>query len=165
MTRLRVVNASPLICLARSGHLDLLSAGCVDVLIPSPVVVEVLAGPETDAARMALVGGWGRQTGAIEVPPAVMEWGLGAGESSVIATALVHQGSTAVLDDAEARRCARTLGVHVMGSLAVVIDAARHKLIPAAGPVLLDLRRAGIYLSDALVRDALARSLGETWEP
>lgn len=114
---------------------------------------------------MALDGGWGGRAAAVEVPAAVLEWGLGAGESSVIATALAYEGSTAVLDDAEARRCARTLGVRVVGSLAVVIEAVRSGHIPAASPVLRDLRRAGIDLSDDLMRSALARSLGEGWEP
>lgn len=165
MLGLRIVNASPLICLARAGHLDILTAGGVDVMIPPAVVEEVLAGPETDAARLALVSGWGLRSSSTYIPAEVTEWGLGAGESSVIAIALENPGSTAVLDDAEARRCARTVGVPVMGSLAVVIDAARKKLIPKAGPVLLDLRQAGIYLADSLIREALLRSLGETWDP
>lgn len=164
MASLRIVNASLLICLARAGHLDLLGAGGVEVLIPLPVALEVLSGPELDPARVAVAGGWGSRDHRVDVPASVLEWGLGAGESSVIAAALRHEGATAVLDDAEARRCARTLGVPVLGSLGVVIDAAKRGRIPAAGPVLRDLRQAGIYLSDALIREVLSRTLGEPWE-
>lgn len=145
--------------------LDLLQAGGIEVLVPPAVVAEVLAGPAADAARLALTAGWGVRPGPVDIPSAVLEWGLGAGESSVIARALALPGSTAVVDDGEARRCARTLGVPVMGSLAIIIEAARNGHIPAAGPAIKDLRRSGIYLADSLVREALARALGEAWEP
>ena len=50
-----VVNASPLISLAKIGRLDLLSAAEREVLIPAAVAKEILAGPAGDPASVALV--------------------------------------------------------------------------------------------------------------
>lgn len=158
-----VVNASPLICLAKAGLLDLLERLDPEVLVPEPVASEVLAGPPGDPARVALEGGWGFRRPGSHVPHRVLEWGLGAGESSVLALALETASATAVLDDREARVCARLLGVTVVGSLGLVLRAAREGLIPAAAPALQALRGSGIHLDDATIREALARTTGESW--
>ena len=51
MARVRFVNASPLITLAKVGRLDLLSGPGVQLVIPEAVAEEVLAGPEGDPAE------------------------------------------------------------------------------------------------------------------
>lgn len=98
MTSPLVVNASPLICLAKAGSLDLLTRLSAEVVVPEAVVSEVLAGGPGDPARLALEAGRGRRLIASHVPHQILEWGLGAGESSVIAAVLEIQGATAVLD-------------------------------------------------------------------
>ncbi len=50
----RVVDASPLIVLARIGRLELLGTA---IVLPAAVVAEVLVGPEDDAARRAIESG------------------------------------------------------------------------------------------------------------
>ena len=105
-----VVNASPVITLAKAGHLALLTALATEVLLPEAVVAEVLAGPVTDPARQAVEEGWGTRVAVPRVPVAVLEWGLGAGETAVLAVALARGDCTAILDDAASRRCARRSG-------------------------------------------------------
>ena len=56
MGEVRVVNASPLITLAKVGRLDLLTRGGRQLVVPTQVADEVLAGPERDPARVALAG-------------------------------------------------------------------------------------------------------------
>ena len=46
-----VVNASPIITLAKAGHLELLEEPGIDVLVPDAVSTEVLAGSISDPAR------------------------------------------------------------------------------------------------------------------
>jgi predicted nucleic acid-binding protein len=123
-----VVNASPLIVLAKVGHLSLLEALATDVFVPEPVAIEVLAGEPGDPARTALATGFGSRLAITEIPATVIEWSLGAGESSVIAACLARPGSTAVLDDAEARACARTLSVPMIGTLGIVVRARLRSL-------------------------------------
>lgn len=155
-----VVNASPLIVLAKIGRLPLLDALGTEVIIPEPVALEVLAGEIRDPARVSLEAGYGSRLSLTEIPDAVIEWSLGAGESSVIATCLMRPGSTAVLDDAEARACARTLRVPLIGTLGIVARARVRGLIPAAATVFADLRAVGLFLDDAIVH-AVLRGLGE----
>ena len=52
-----VVNASPLISLAKIGRLDLLRAAEREILIPEAVAQEILAGPAGDLASVALAAG------------------------------------------------------------------------------------------------------------
>jgi predicted nucleic acid-binding protein len=159
------VNASPVITLAKAGHLALLTALATEVLLPEAVVAEVLDGPGTDPARQAVEGGWGTRVAVPRVPVSVLEWGLGAGETAVLAVALARGGSTAILDDAVSRRCARTMGIPVMGTLGVVVRAKKQGRIASAAVVMQALRMAGLYVDDALVTTVLRDSVGEAWPP
>jgi predicted nucleic acid-binding protein len=74
------------------------------------------------------------------------------------------QGSLAVLDDAAARKCARTLSVPLIGTLGAVLRAKRLGLIPAAAEVVRALRAAGLRLDDETIRISLQRAVGERWD-
>ena len=54
MNDIWVVNASPLIALAKADRLHLLLDLCKELLVPQAVVAEILAGPPSDPARQAL---------------------------------------------------------------------------------------------------------------
>lgn len=158
-----VVNASPVITLAKAGHLALFTLLATEVLLPEAVVTELLDGPVADPARQAVEGGWGTRVRVPTVPVPVLEWGLGLGETAVLAVALARGDCTAILDDAEGRRCARTLGVPVMGTLGVVVRAKQHGRIASAAEVVRALRAAGLYIDDALITTILRDGAGEVW--
>jgi predicted nucleic acid-binding protein len=160
-----VVNASPVITLAKAGHLTLLTALADEVLLPVAVIAELLAAPASDPARQAIEQGWGNHISPVDVPAIVLEWGLGAGETAVIAAALESQERTAVLDDAQGRKCARALGVPVIGTLGVVLRAKKMGHVPSATNVLRDLRDAGLYLDSTIIAAAIEQSVGENWRP
>lgn len=157
-----VVNASPVIALARAGFADWLGQLADEVVIPEAVVAEVLAGPP-DPARELLSAG--RITAvAVPAPPVeIADWALGAGETAVLTWAFNRPGWTAILDDLPARRCARVLGVPHKGTLAVVILARQRGLTESAAEAVKALLRAGLRLDEALVRNALAGTVGEPW--
>jgi predicted nucleic acid-binding protein len=157
-----VSDASPLIVLAKAGHAPLLEAPGRQLLIPEAVVSEVLAGPAADPGRRLLESGFGRRVVAAEIPARLLEWGLGRGETEVLAVAMENATGTAVLDDLAARRCAAALGVPVIGTLGVVVRAKRVGAIETASVVVEALRRAEFRIDDQAVRAALA-SVGETW--
>lgn len=163
MSETWIVNASPLIVLAKAGRLSLIEGLCNNVYVPDAVRKEVMAGPTDDPARLALVAGWGRQADSLHSPASLVEWGLGAGETAVLALALQHRPCTALLDDAAARAAARTLGVPTLGTLAVVVRAKIRGLIPSAAQVIHEIRQAGLYVSDRVVTDALRR-IDEEWQ-
>jgi len=159
-----VVNASPLIALARIGRLDLLVGADRDLLVPTAVVREVMAGGEADPARQALVAGFAAPQIEVAVDARVGEWGLGAGETAVLSLALERR-ARAVVDDRDARRAAGALGIPAVGTLGVVIRARGEGRIASAAAVIRELRGAGFRLHDATVRAALAQAFGEVWEP
>lgn len=162
MSTVWVINASPMISLARIGRLDLLEAPEHVLNIPEAVAKEVLAGPQSDPARQALEAGFGGPRTNTALDLRVVEWGLGAGETAVLSQALLIN-ATAVLDDGRARTAARVLGVKVVGTLGVVLNARRMQRIGSAAAVLHALRDAGMRLDDATIAAALARSVGEEW--
>ena len=157
-----VVNASPLIALAKVGHVDLLAAPGRSVVVPEAVAEEILRGHADDPARRALEAGLDVRPAALD--PEVLEWSLGAGESAVLSLSRAL-GALAILDDREARVAARTLGVRFSGTLGIIVQAARAGRIGSAAPLIRALRSAGLYLSDHAVANALRRHLGESWEP
>jgi predicted nucleic acid-binding protein len=157
-----IVDASPIIALAKVGYLQLLDQPS-ETWIPETVASEVLAGSANDPGRKVLESGWGRRAAPNLLPDAVLEWGLGMGETAVLALALEQRGRTAVLDDAAARSCARAFGVPVLGTLGLVLRAKRTGLIPSAVQVLEALLAVGLRLDHQTVRTALYHSTGERW--
>ena len=94
------------------------------------------------------------------VPPGILTWDLGDGESSVLAWALAHPGTRAIIDDLEGRRCAESLGIPLRGTVGLVLRARHAGLIDSARDALERLRRGGMYLSDRICAEVL-REVGE----
>lgn len=152
-----VINASPLIFLSRGGLIDLLQLLGDEILVPSAVAVEIQQRGAEDPTILALT-----QTDwlvIVETPPTpeiIQSWDLGKGESSVLTWAYTHPNTEAIVDDLAARRCAAVLGIPVRGTLGLVLTAKQRGKIPAARPVLDNLRSLGMYLSDRVINQALA---------
>lgn len=152
-----VVNASPLIFLSRGGHFGLLRSCAVRVLVPSSVVNEISARGVHDATVLCLRNApWIEVVTDTSIPPSVLSWGLGAGESAVLAVALTQTGRMALLDDMAGRRCAVAHGIPLVGTLGVVLEAKKSGFVVNARPVLEDLLRGGMYLRRSVLDAALA---------
>lgn len=131
-----VINASPVITLAKAGHLDLLAQLADDVIVPEAIAVELLDASVDDPARQAMERSWGTRISSISIPVNILEWGRGVGETSVLAVTLQHRELTAVLDDAQGRKCARALGIPVLGTLGIVLRAKRQGYLASASEVI-----------------------------
>ena len=164
MSEVWVVNASPLITLAKIGRLDVLCDAGREVVVPSAVAREVLAGPVDDAAAAAVRGPLAALVADHADLSSVIEWGLGAGETAVLSVA-IGRSAKAVVDDREARSAASALKVPTLGTIGVVILARAEGRIPSAAAVLRRLREVGLRLDDRLVQTALSRLVGESWTP
>lgn len=156
-----VVNASPLIFLTGAGLADLAQLAGAPVQIPRAVVEEIERFGPTDAAAVAVKRlDWLVLVDSGTAPAIIERWDLGSGETSVLTWAYAHPGTTAILDDLAARRCANSLGIPIRGTLGLILTAKRRRIIPQARPVLEQLRAEGMYLSDAVMNRAL-ETVGE----
>jgi predicted nucleic acid-binding protein len=153
-----VVNASPLIFLSRAGLIDFLQLAGTEIVVPEEVATEVrhrglsdITAQTIDSTDWLVV-----EKSPLIVPPSIQAWGLGVGESSVLAWAQAHPGTEAIIDDLAGRRCAAACGIPVRGTLGLILKAKERGRIAAARPVLMQLRLAGMFLSDRVMNQALA---------
>jgi predicted nucleic acid-binding protein len=147
-----VINASPLITLFRSGQADLLPRLFTRIVVPEAVWQEVTVDEREDLAAREL----GQQSWPIRehVPssPRVAAWNLGDGETAVLSHALAHPPVRAVIDDMDARRCAQTLGIPMLGTGGLLVLAKRRGLLASVSEGIAKLRQSGLWLSDDIAR-------------
>ena len=152
-----VVNASPLIFLSHAGLIDLLRMERESVFVPQPVVAEIRRRGHYDPTVVTLnTTPWLEEVKPFTPAPRVQAWRLGPGETAVLSWALANSGSTAVVDDRAARRCAEALGISLIGTLGLVLRAKRRGYLPAARPAVDRLLAAGLYLSERVLSQALS---------
>lgn len=156
MNKQAVTNASPLIFLSRSGLLELMQTIAPTIMVPEAVAAEIQQRGSVDPTAQAIATtSWLNIVPAIPIPSKILSWGLGIGESSVLAWAYNNPNAEAILDDLAARRCAAVLGIPVRGTLGIVLLAKQEGQIPTARTVLMQLRQGGMYLSDQVMNQAL----------
>jgi predicted nucleic acid-binding protein len=90
----------------------------------------------------------------------ILSWDLGPGETQVITQAIMNGADRVVIDDLEGRRCAKAMGLAIIGTLGIVGRAKAAGLIERAAPVIQRLQETGLYVSDDIVQ-RLLREVGE----
>lgn len=154
-----VINASPVILLAKADLIQFVPSVAQTLVVPEPVAAEIQQCREVDAAVK-----WLEEVGRKFVCAPAREidqlsnTGIGPAERSVISWAAANPGFVAVLDDSEARIAARRAGIRVIGTVSVILELKRASLIPEIKPHLLEIRRVGGYISDELFQEALRRA-------
>ena len=150
-----VINASPLITLFRSGQADLLPRWFTHIVVPEAVWPEVVLDEWEEwadrAARELSKQSWPVRA-EVTSSPRVAAWELGAGETAVLSHALANPPLRAMIDDMDARRCAKTLNIPMLGTGGLLVLAKRRGLLPSVGEGIAKLRDAGLWLSDEIVQ-------------
>lgn len=146
------VNSSPLILLGKIGRVNLLTDVAGRVSVPVSVVEEIQVGDGGESIVNVIQSDERFHIkDNVEVPPNLLGWDLGSGETQVIALALESGSTRVVLDDREARRSAKSYDVPVIGTLGLVGRAKEQRIIRQAKPVIKELCDNGLYASDELV--------------
>lgn len=154
-----VSDTTPISCFVRIGRADLLSALFPDVRIPTAVADELDRGA-------AVLGDWRSALLAnvtiVVVEPSpllhLLEEELDAGEAAALALAVSLHADLVLVDEMRGRAVASRLGLTVVGTVGLVAMAKRQGLIPAARPILAQIRtRGGLWLTDKLVAEVLTR--------
>lgn len=126
-----VVNATPLIALARVNHLGVLNQLFDEVLVPLTVYQEITAqGASRPGAALIAQTDWIH----VQVPVAspVVEpllLGLDAGEMDVLLLAREMQPVWVVIDERLARRVALAMHIPLTGTLGVLLAAVQNSLL------------------------------------
>jgi predicted nucleic acid-binding protein len=146
-----VLNASPVIVLARAGYLELVPKLISSSVIPRAVATEIKAGRAEDPAFKFLASpSW---LSVVDLNPALSPlaiWRLGQGESEVLEYARRNPGTVAVLDDKAARRSATALGIQVVGTLGILLAAKQGGLVESLQVAVDRVRNCGLFVDDAV---------------
>jgi predicted nucleic acid-binding protein len=113
-------------------------------------------GPSDVTVQAVTETSWLEVVDTPPIPSIIQAWDLGEGESSVLTWGYQHPETELIIDDLPARRCATSLGIPVRGTLGLVLVAKKRGIIPAARPVIDQLRECGMYLTNRLVDDVLS---------
>jgi predicted nucleic acid-binding protein len=143
-----VVNASPLIFLAKVGTLSLLNDCFEEILTPPAIVSEVGTLRLPEFVRVAPVSA----TGSAFVRGAVSN--LHTGELEVMVLAQEAGIAWVALDDMLARRKAKQMGLHPIGTVGILLLAQKRGLLDAmqVRAKIEDLVGIhGLYLSDRVL--------------
>jgi uncharacterized protein len=151
-----ICNTSPLQYLHQLGLLRLLPDLASRIVVPSAVVREMSAGraqgvdlPVLEELEWITI----RTPQSATVIPMVVD--LGAGETEVLALALESGNAKVLLDDALARRVATMLALPIRGTLGLLLDAKKARLVTAVEPLLDRLKLLGFRLSHHTQRSVL----------
>ncbi|QTR48033.1 DUF3368 domain-containing protein [Thiothrix litoralis] len=122
---------------------------------------EVVNGGKDDAAACIVPTlDWLQRLPPVDVALDIQRWNLGAGESAVMHHARELAADRAILDDAAARRCARSINIAMTGTCGVIVLAKRRGLLPKAEPAFRQLQAAGLWLSEELIAALLQEAGG-----
>jgi predicted nucleic acid-binding protein len=160
-----VSNTSPLVYLAALGDFDFLRELFSQIAIPQAVHREIAAGgvnlPVARAVEAATAS-WLSLINVTDISEAgrLQETGLHPGESEAIVLATELSSHALLMDDSDAIRVAAARGANIIRTPGIYRMAKDRHLIPAVGPKLDGLRKAGFWLREEHYRMIL-RSLGE----
>lgn len=153
-----VINAGPLVALSLIGRLDLLEAVFSEFWIPEVVFQEVVvAGIGRPGSFSLAESRWRTHVRSAPEPDPLLVVELDPGEASVITLARHLSPCMAIIDEKRGRRIARHVyGLPLKGTAGLLVEAQRRGLIEDVRTLLLDLKAAGYFLSDAVIERACA---------
>ncbi|MBR2215536.1 MAG: DUF3368 domain-containing protein [Selenomonadaceae bacterium] len=158
-----VVNSSPLIALCGIGKLGLLREIYGEIAIPLAVYQEISA--KQDSLCKHYIDNAAEWVRICQIrntlAKRLFKAKLHAGEVEAMILAQEQNADLLIIDDALAKRHAIYLGINVTGTLGVLIKARQMNLISELAPLLQQLRRNNIYVSEKLISYCLQK-VGES---
>jgi uncharacterized protein len=156
-----LADSSPLITLARAQYFELLREFYDGVIVSREVYEEVvIAGAGMPGAEEMQRANWIRvQPSPSESSPKAKAVcaGLGAGERSIIYLASTLSADLVLVDEERGRRAAKTVGLSVAGSIAILERGAKLSRVADLRSVYLSLLEQGIRYDRGLLNQSLGR--------
>lgn len=146
----------PLLYLYRIGVLNWLPQIFEEVCLPLAVVDELKTGlqqgqdvPDPENYAWLTI---------VEPQRIPSEWevlNLSEGELAVMALGLKYDTHLVLLDDLLARRMAQAAGLHVWGTLRILLEAKRQGLVPTVAQAVDNFAISGMWISESMRRRIL----------
>jgi len=150
MTNVVVSDTTPLQYLHQSRTLDLLPKLFDRVIVP-PAVIGELAEGRARGHDLPLLEGVPWVEIASPRQALVLPSKLGRGEQEAISVA-VERHLSVLMDDYDARTCAISLGLHVLGTFGILLRAKRQGFLPAVMPTVDAIVGCGFRISERMRR-------------
>lgn len=152
-----IVNTSPLLYLHQIGQLDILPKLYGSVTTPAAVEQELSVGRDKgiDVPNIQHLDWLSIVSLEVDaVIPNVID--LGRGEAEVIALGLRGKSSSLlILDDQLGRRVATFYRLRITGTLGVLIKAKQKGHMAAIAPIISQLQKQGMWLTEPIIKKAL----------
>jgi len=155
-----VSNTSPILNLALTDRLYLIREQFTTVTIPKGVLKELRVKENLPGSKKILDALEAKWLKVEEIQDSsmlrILKRELDAGEAEAITLPVETSAQWVLLDESEARRIAKDLGLKVTGVLGILLRACLQKRIPSLRSEMGRLReKAGFYIADQLFEDLL----------
>lgn len=154
-----IVNTTPLIALAGIGHLNVLQNLYGKVTIPRAVYNEIYAKPDTECAKqLQKYSDWIIIEDIVNIEAKMYyKTQLHDGEVEVMILAKEQQADLIIVDDNNAKKHAKYLGLPVTGTIGVLIKAKNLGVVSELKPLLEKMLKNHIYMSPTLMQMCLEK--------
>ena len=155
-----VANTTPLIALSHVGELELLKRLYEEIIIPEAVYKELSVKTES-VCKKAVDSSldWIRvEKIENQMAKAMYKTQLHEGEAEVMILSKEIGADVVIIDDANAKKHAKYLGLPVTGTLGVLIKAKQKGYVDELKPILYQMVQNGIYISPKLIEMCLEQA-------
>ncbi len=146
-----IADSSPLISLALIGNLSILEQLYQEISVPTAVYDEVVRSdkPCSRELKQFLNGKTKHVKNTMAVDILLSD--IGAGEAEAIVLALEQQPAIILIDDLKARKLAKMKGLHIIGTMGILLEAKQEGLITEIKPFIAELLLKDIRISKKIV--------------
>jgi predicted nucleic acid-binding protein len=155
-----VSNTTPIISLLKLSRLDILQKLYGEILIPKAVFDEIEAGRDKNYYQDLSKIDWIKITNIKDTRSVKYFMDLDTGEAEAIVLATEINADLIILDEKLGRFHAKHADLKVTGTIGVLIKAKSQGLVKEIRPLLVDLTKKDVWLSDRLIQDIL-KQVGE----
>ena len=78
----------------------------------------------------------------------IIELSVDKGEASAIALAIEYNDCLLIIDDLKGRKLAHQLGLTIIGTLGIIVDAKLAGIIPSVKPILAKIKQTNFRISE-----------------
>jgi len=147
-----IVNTTPIISLSILGLLELLKNMYGEVIVPSAVHKEVLAGGKYGiGVREYIDASWIQKKEIKNRALRKHYFDLDDGEAEVLVLAEELEADLVIIDEYLGRKYAEILGFKLTGTLGILLKAKEQGKIKAVKSLIEKLQQAGVWFSKSLI--------------